>query len=136
MKYTSHQQESEVQRVQGAPGSEMWKPRGLDRASSWLISGLGLWLGSRPFSSEDGSGDGMMPEDCPRPSMLPTSSLLAELLARTWNAILLSQECLKSELGRPKALCSLVWHCKRAETAAELQGVRGAPGQRHAACDH
>ena len=66
-----------------APGSVLWKPGGLERASSWLISGLGLWLGSKPFSREDGSGEGRAPEECRRPIIFPTSSLLAELFART-----------------------------------------------------
>ena len=66
-----------------APAREVWKPRGLESASSWLCSGLGLPLGSRPFSREDGSGDGIAPEECRRPSRSPTSSLLVALFTRT-----------------------------------------------------
>ena len=61
----------------------MLKPGGLEWASSWLISGLGLWLGSKPFSREEGRGEGRAPEECRRPNRFPISSLLAELLART-----------------------------------------------------
>ena len=66
-----------------APEREVWKPRGLESASSWLCSGLGLPLGSRPFSREDGSGDGIAPDECRRPSSSPTSSLLVALFTRT-----------------------------------------------------
>ena len=85
---------------EGAPGSDMLKPGGFERASSWLNSGLGLWLGSRPFSRDEGSGEGRAPEECRRPNIFPISSLLAELFART---------CKHQELTSQPRFRVMVW---------------------------